>query len=43
VEGYTVHPSEACPVCGFKFGTAWQFEELPSEVYNFVEKMPNAV
>ena len=31
-EGYDKHPSEPCPVCGYKFGTSWNHEELPQEV-----------
>lgn len=39
-EGYDAHPSEACPTCGYKFGTAWKFEELPQRVVLFLESLP---
>ena len=26
------HIREVCPVCGYKFGTGWRCEELPSEI-----------
>jgi hypothetical protein len=31
-EGYDKHPSEPCPVCGYKFGSEWKMEQLPEEV-----------
>lgn len=31
---------KACPECGYKYGTAWLKEELPQEVINFLEKLP---
>ena len=27
-EGYDKHPSEPCPKCGYKFGSAWQYEAI---------------
>ncbi len=35
---YTEHPSQACWVCGYEYGTAWLIEELPEEVIAFVEE-----
>ncbi len=29
---YDEHPSEPCPVCGYKYGTAWLREDLPPDV-----------
>lgn len=26
------HIGEICPVCGYKFGSAWRCEELPAEI-----------
>lgn len=41
-KSYDEHPSEPCPVCGYKYGTAWLVEPLPAEVYSFVESLPEA-
>ncbi len=29
---YNEHPSEPCPVCGYKYGTAWLKEEIPETI-----------
>lgn len=29
---YDKHPSEPCPTCGYKYGTAWLFEAVPDEI-----------
>ena len=34
--------SKACPVCGYKYGTAWKREEVPAEVLAFFEALPAA-
>lgn len=39
---YDVHPSEPCPVCGYKYGTAWLKEELPQHVIDFLAALPDA-
>jgi len=39
-EGYNKHPSEACPVCSYKFGTAWNTIEIPQTVLNFLKTLP---
>ena len=28
---YEEHPSEPCPVCSYKFGSAWLFDALPDD------------
>lgn len=28
---WETHPSAACPECGYRFGSAWLFEELPGD------------
>lgn len=28
-----------CPVCGYKYGTSWLFEEIPTEVVEFLEEI----
>lgn len=33
---YNEHPSEPCPTCGYKMGTAWLHEELPADVLEFL-------
>lgn len=32
--------SKACPVCGYKYGSAWLKEDLPAEVLAFLEALP---
>jgi hypothetical protein len=29
---YDLHPSEPCPVCGYKYGTAWLRKDVPADV-----------
>lgn len=31
---------EACPVCGYRIGSAWLKEEVPAEVISFLESLP---
>lgn len=33
--------TKACPECGYRFGTAWLFEELPAEVIAFAREIIN--
>jgi len=30
---------EPCPVCGYKYGSAWLKKELPQDVVDFIEKL----
>ena len=30
---------KACPVCGYKYGSAWLYEPLPEEVIEFLKKL----
>ncbi len=30
-----------CPVCGYKYGTAWQTEEIPQDVIDWLFALPN--
>lgn len=39
-EGYDKHPSEACPTCGYKFGSAWNKVDVPVNVLNFLRGLP---
>ena len=39
-DGYDRHPSEACPVDGYKFGSEWKRVELPSCVIEVLETFP---
>lgn len=32
--------SKPCPVCGYKYGTAWRKKELPAEVVDFLAALP---
>jgi hypothetical protein len=38
-ESYDEHPSEPCPTCGYKYGTAWLKEELPAEVVAWAQQL----
>lgn len=31
-----------CPVCGYKYGTAWIKEEIPRDVITFLEQLPES-
>lgn len=37
---YDEHPSEPCPVCGYKFGTQWLKEDVPDSVIAFLKSLP---
>lgn len=39
-EGYEKHPSEPCPVCGYKFGTSWNRVEVPKDVLEWLYNLP---
>lgn len=34
------YQGEPCPVCGYHIGSAWLKEELPQEVIDFLESLP---
>ena len=34
------HLCEPCPVCGYKLGSAWTFREVPKQVIEFLESLP---
>ena len=31
-----------CPVCGYKYGSAWLFEEIPADVLEYLDSLPAA-
>ena len=33
--------SKPCPVCGYKYGSAWRFEEVPAEVIDWLKSLPD--
>jgi hypothetical protein len=33
--------SKPCPVCGYKYGSAWLREEVPQDVLDFLKALPN--
>lgn len=33
---------KACPVCGYEYGTKWVTEEVPAEVIEFLESLPDS-
>jgi len=41
-KSYDEHPSEPCPTCGYKFGSAWLTEEVPTKVLQWLEALPNS-
>lgn len=38
---YEEHPSEPCPLCGYKYGSKWLREELPASVIEFLQALPD--
>ena len=36
-EPYEKHKDDVCPICNYKYGTAWNYEELPLEVIEEVK------
>lgn len=42
----TEHPDgmlgKACPTCGYKYGSAWLREDVPSDVIAFLESLPDS-
>lgn len=38
---YETHPMFACPVCGYKLGSAWTKREVPAWVIQFLEYLPD--
>ena len=34
--------TKACPVCGYKYGTAWLKVELPQKVIEFLQSLPDS-
>lgn len=46
-----VHPDEhpkgllckPCPECGYSYGSAWLFEEVPTEVLEYLQALPDSV
>lgn len=41
-DGYDKHPSEPCPTCGYKFGTAWHMVAVPNDVIAWLFSLPEA-
>ncbi|MBK9272780.1 MAG: hypothetical protein IPM48_14440 [Saprospiraceae bacterium] len=41
-DSYDEHPSEPCPTCGYKYGTAWKTRRIPDRVINFLEALPES-
>jgi len=33
--------TKPCPVCGYKYGSAWLKEELPQDVFDFIDNLPH--
>ena len=38
---YDEHPSEPCPECGYKYGSAWLKMEVPKEALEFLASLPD--
>lgn len=41
-DGYGMHPSEPCPICGYKYGTAWHKISVPEDVIEWLFSLPPA-
>lgn len=39
-ETYSTHPSAECPDCGYRLGSAWLHEDVPADVLDFLELIP---
>lgn len=39
-ETYDSNPKAICKDCGYHIGTAWLFEEIPQDVIDFIESLP---
>ncbi len=39
---WITHPSTPCPVCGYKLGSAWLYEDVPSWALDLLEGMPES-
>lgn len=39
---YESHPTDPCPICGYKMGTAWCSEPVPPEVLDWLFNLPKA-
>lgn len=37
---YDEHPSEPCPTCGYKYGNAWLYEEVPASIVAYLTELP---
>lgn len=35
------YKGDACPVCGYEIGSAWQKREVPADVIEFLSSLPN--
>ena len=34
--------SKPCPICGYKYGTAWKYQAVPKEFLDFLDNLPEA-
>jgi hypothetical protein len=41
-ETWETHPSATCPDCGYVLGSAWLREEVPADVIEFLQSLPDA-
>ena len=39
---YDTHKDSQCPICGYKIGTAWKFEEVPTWALDFLKALPES-
>ena len=39
---YDEHPSEPCPVCGYKYGSSWLKEDLTPEFHDWFNALPES-
>jgi hypothetical protein len=36
---YDTHKGQDCPVCGYRIGSEWRYEELPADVIGFMREV----
>lgn len=41
-DGYDKHPAEACPTCGYKYGTSWLKKEIPQNYIDWLFQLPKS-
>lgn len=40
--GWSGKKIDPCPICGFKYGTAWEYDSLPDDVLETLANLPDS-